>query len=146
MIKSRSTVTKFSKESQLLQPVARFAKREGFRLQGAELPFYAYRIDLYGFSRESNATVAFELKLNNWRRALEQSLLYQLCADLVYIAMPENSVNRVDMSELETNGIGLIAIRNSGACSCVLLARPHVEVRQFYRQSQINYLMGISRA
>lgn len=142
MTKSQSTVTKFSKESQLLEPVSRFAKRKGFSLQSAELPFYEYRIDLYGFSRRNNATVAIELKLNNWRRALEQTMLYQLCADLVYIAMPESSVRRVNRAELESNGVGLIAVRDSGTCACVLLAKEHAEVRQLYRQSQIKYLRG----
>src|SRR6266700_4171322 len=72
MTKSQRTGTKFSKESQLLEPVAKFAKRKGFCLQSVELPFYEYRIDFYGFSHKNNATVAIELKLNNWRRALEQ--------------------------------------------------------------------------
>lgn len=142
MTKSQSTATKFCKESQLLAPVARFAKRKGFCLQSVELPFYEYRIDLYGFSHKNNTTVAIELKLNNWRKALAQTMLYQLCADLVYIAMPESSVIRVDKSELESNGIGLLAVRNSGACTCVLLAKPHDEVHQPYRLSQINYLKG----
>jgi hypothetical protein len=144
MTKFRNTVTKFSRESQLLEPVARFAKRKGFYLQSAELPFYEYRIDLYGFSHKRDATIAVELKLNDWRRALEQTMLYQLCADLVYIAMPERSAMRVDKAELESNGIGLIAVRDSGNCACVLLAKPHDEVRQVYRLSQINYLKGMA--
>jgi len=140
MTKSRSTVTKFSKERQLRVPVARFAKRQGFCLQTVELPFYEYRIDLYGFSRKNDATVAIELKLSNWRKALVQAMLYQLCADLVYIAMPESSARRVDTSELEFCGVGLIGVRDSGRCTCMLAARTHEEVRQNYRQSQINYL------
>jgi hypothetical protein len=106
-----------------------------------ELPFYEYRIDLYAFSRKANATVAIELKLNDWRRALIQTMLYQLCADLVYIAMPERSARRVDKSELESIGIGLIAVRDSGRCTCILAAKPHTEVRLTYRLSQIDYLM-----
>jgi hypothetical protein len=144
MNKSRITGTKFYKESQLLEPVARFAKRKGFCLQEVELPFYKYRIDLYGFSRKSDATVAIELKLNDWRQALKQSLLYQLCADLVYIAMPESSVKRVVRAELQLNGVGLIAVLESGGCSCVLQAKEHAEVRPFYRSSQIEYLKGVS--
>jgi len=140
MRKSLSTVTKFSKESQLREPVARFAKGLGFSLQSIELPFYEYRIDLYGFSRKEDATIAVELKLNDWRRALLQTLLYQLCADWVYIAMPKHSVQRVDVSELESSGVGLIAVLNSGRCACVLPAKPHSEVRKTYRLSQINYL------
>ena len=133
-------MTKFSKESQLLEPVARFAKRKGFRLQSIELPFYEYRIDLYGFSHKKNATVAIELKLNDWKRAVEQTMIYQLCADLVYIAMPESAARRVDKSQLQANSIGLIGVRESGSCTCMLLAKSHIEVHQRYRESQINYL------
>jgi hypothetical protein len=145
MIESVTTGTKFSRESQLLEPVARFAKRQGFRLQGMELPFYEYRIDLYGFSRRNNVTVAIELKLIEWRKALLQAMLYQLCADLVYIAMPEDAAKRTDHQELSRNGVGLIAVRNSGICSCLLPADRHTEVRHFYRRTQIEYLTGGTR-
>lgn len=140
MIKSPTTVTKFSRESDLFAPVAKFAMREGFRLQAAELPFYEYRIDLYGFSKKQDSTIAVELKLFDWKRALRQALLYQLCSDLVYIAMPQKSAVRVDRDELKLNGIGLISVDNFGKCSCLLEAAPHSEVRSFYRCIQIEYL------
>jgi len=146
MIKSANTATKFSKESQLLQPVANFATRCGFRLQTAELPFYEYRIDLYGFSKRKDVTVAIELKLNDWRRALEQAMLYQLCSDLVYIALPEPSAKRVDLAELRKNGVGLLAVLNSGKCSCILPAAEHYEMRAFYRTTQIEYLKDTASA
>jgi hypothetical protein len=142
MIKSRITETRFSKEAALLQPVERFARVKGFSLQKVELPFYEYRIDLYGFSLKKDATVAIELKLNDWRRALEQAMLYQLCADLVYIAMPARATRRVDHAQLRSHGVGLIAVLETGRCSCVLQAAKHSEVRHYYRQSQIEYLQG----
>jgi hypothetical protein len=141
-MRSQITETRFSKESQLLKPVERFARGKGFSLQRVELPFYEYRIDLYGFSRKHDATVAIELKLSDWRRAIEQTMLYQLCADFVYIAMPYKSASRVDAAQLVLHGIGLIAVLESGMCSCMLQAARHDEVRQFYRQSQIEYLKG----
>jgi hypothetical protein len=140
----QNTVTKFSKEAQLLEPVAKFAKSKGYGLQLAELPFYEYRIDLYGFSHRKDATVAIELKLTDWRRALIQSLLYQLCADLVYIAMPRNSALRVDRAALKAEGVGLLAVNDAGSCSCLLAAQSHDEVRPPYRLSQINYLKGMT--
>jgi hypothetical protein len=139
-------VRRFFKESELLEPVSEFAKRQGYRLQRSELPFYEYRIDLYGFSRRTNSTLAVELKLNDWRRALEQATLYQLCADLVYIAMPETSTSRVDITELRKNRIGLISVRGSGKCTYILAATTHPEVRQFYRQTQITYLEEVKSA
>jgi hypothetical protein len=130
----------------LLKPVERFARGRGYSLQRVELPFYEYRIDLYGFSMKRDATLAIELKLADWRRALEQAMLYQLCADLVYIAMPERSVDRVDKTQLSLHGVGLISVTESGSCECVLQASKHDEVRHFYRQSQIEYLRGGSSA
>lgn len=146
MTKSANTVTKFSKESQLLRPVARFANQLGFQLQRAEVQFYEYRIDLYGFSKNDDITIAIELKLNDWRRALEQALLYQLCSDLVYIALPWQSAKRVDLAELRKNGIGLLAVFNSRTCSCIVPAAQHQEVRTFYRSIQIEYLKDTASA
>ena len=146
MTKSRRTATKFYKESQLLKPVAKFAQQQGFSLQENELPFYEYRIDLYGFSAHKDSTIAVELKLTDWRRALEQALLYQLCSDYVYIAMPERSTGKVDTEELRNQGIGLISVLESGDCSCLLQATAHSEVRQFYRSTQIEFLKEFASA
>jgi hypothetical protein len=146
MKKSRSIATKYSREADLLEPASRFARRRGFYLQQVELPFYEYRIDLYGFCHRRDSTVAIELKLSNWRRALVQALLYQLCSDLVYIAMPKRAALKVDQSLLTAEGVGLLAVNDSGSCLCVLAARSHAEVRQTYRISQINYLKGTTCA
>lgn len=146
MTKSLIAEKRFFREKQLLSPVAEFAKRSGFRLQLTEVPFYEYRIDLYGFSKSKDATVAIELKLHDWKRALEQAMLYQLCSDFVYIAMPENAARRVELAELEKEGIGLIAVQGTGTCRCVLLAPTHREVRTFYRGHQIEYLRENVRA
>jgi hypothetical protein len=141
-----NTETRFCKESQLLKPVAAFTRRQGFQLQRFELPFYEYRIDLYGFSDKEDATVAIELKLNNWRRALLQAMLYQLCADFVYIAMPDRSARRADHAEIKKNHVGLISVHKLGRCSTLIPARKHGEVRNFYRQLQIEYLRGYRHA
>ncbi len=129
-----------------MKPVAKFAQQQGFCLQEHELPFYEYRIDLYGFSAPNDSTIAVELKLTDWRRALEQALLYQLCSDYVYIAMPERAAGNVDMAELQSQGIGLISVLESGDCSCLLPATAHSEVRQFYRSTQIEFLKEFASA
>lgn len=63
----------FDRESHLLPPIAQYAKRLRFCLQETEVPFYEYRIDFLAFSDLRDYTVAVELKLRNWKRALEQS-------------------------------------------------------------------------
>ena len=81
-----------------------------------------------------------------WRRALEQAMLYQLCSDLVYIALPESSAKKVDLAELRKNGVGLLAVLNSSKCSCILPAAEHDEMRAFYRSTQIEYLKDTASA
>ncbi len=129
------------REQDLLLPVARYAKRKGYSLQTVELPFYDYRIDLYGFSTRTRRTVAVELKIKKWKRALEQALIYQLCSDFVFIALPLSATSRVDVAELRANGIGLIGVCGS-RCRTLLEAEPSGEVRQHYRKPYIEILRG----
>src|SRR5712692_4089128 len=123
-------------ESSLYRPVAAYARNRGFRWQRPEVQFYEYRIDLYGFSRPDDMTVAIELKLTNWRRAFEQALIYQLCSDLVYIAVPHGTSLRVDTGLLHAHGIGLVAVRASGRCKEVLKAIQSKVVRHHYRSER----------
>lgn len=128
------------READLLAPVSRYARRRGFRFQFAELPFFEYRIDLYGFSRPTGDTVAIELKLRDWRRALDQALVYQLCSDYVYIAIPISTARRVSIEELATHGIGMIVVDEQLRCSMLLDAVRSPEVRDYYRQPYVEFL------
>lgn len=128
------------READLLAPVSRFTRRRGFRFQYAELPFFDYRIDLYGFCRPTGDTVAIELKLKDWRRALDQALIYQLCSDYVYIAIPVATALRVDRSELTAHGIGMIAVDASMRCNVLLDAVRSSEMREYYRQPFVEFL------
>lgn len=130
----------FKKEEALFSPVANYVHRKSFRWQQPELQFYEYRIDLYGFSRTKDLTVAIELKLHKWRRAFEQALIYQLCADLVFIALPSSTINCVDHELLSEHGIGLIAVENNSTCrQAIAPVRSHV-IRKHYRNVYIKML------
>ncbi len=120
-------------EASLLPPVASYVRHRSYRLLQAEVPFYEHRIDIYAFSRREKATIAVELKLTNWRRAIEQALLYQLCADFVFIAVPVCTARRVDRSLLKELGIGVIAVDDTDRCRSVLMSRQSSVVRAHYR-------------
>jgi hypothetical protein len=105
------------------------------------MPFYEYRIDLYGYSPVAKSTVAVELKLRKWKRAFEQARVYQLCSDFVFIALPEVSVPLVDTELLTREGIGLIAVGRS-KCRIVIPAAQSGEVRRHYREPFIEMLEG----
>jgi hypothetical protein len=130
----------FKRESSLLSHVSKYAKRLRFSLQEAEMPFYEYRIDLFAFSELQDLTVAVELKLHRWKRAVEQAILYQLCADRVFIALPETTARRVDWSVLERHGIGMIAVSATGRCRRIVCSQPSKVIIPDYRQSYIDML------
>ena len=128
---------RFENEAALLDPVSAYIRRKSFRKQDTELAFYEYRIDLYGYSRIQNLTVAIELKLLRWRRAWEQALLYQLCADFVFVALPTYVIPRVDTTLYERHGIGLLSVESKTRCRQILPAQPSREVREYYRDPYI---------
>lgn len=129
-----------NKESQLATPVALYAQRESYLNQATEVNFYEFRIDLYTFSNTRNLTLAFELKLKNWRRAIEQVLLYQLCSDLVFIALPQMTIPRIDLDFLRRSGIGLLSVLDLSRCELILAPRQSSVVRPHYRDAYIEYL------
>lgn len=129
----------FTKESALLPPVAGYMRRHGFSRQQEEMQFFDYSIDLYGFSKRDGKTTAIELKLERWTRALQQALIYQLCADLVYIALPAEVIDRVEQVSLAKHGIGLIAVLPT-RCTIVLDAIPSSVIIRSYRDFYIHLL------
>ena len=135
-MRRRINTQSFRTEHDLVLAVARYLRNQAFRLQMEEVPFYEYRMDMYGYSRRKDLTVAVELKLTRWSRAVEQALLYQLCSDLVYIAMPASAASRVDLPLLERHGLGLISVETHRCCQ-VVAARPSPVLRQHYRDEYL---------
>jgi hypothetical protein len=132
-----------TREADLMAPISRYARRQGYAQQTAELQFYEYRMDLYGFSKPTGRTVAVELKLYKWQRALQQALVYQLCADFVFIAMPTSSILRVNLDLIARHGIGLIAV-GSHNCQLEIEAKQSEEVRDHYKRYYVELLRGTS--
>ena len=130
----------FLREEELLAPVRRYAKRKGFAAQYAELPFFEYRIYLYAVSKPSGEAIAVELKMKNWRLALHQAIIYQLCSDFVFIALPVAKAGTVDTAELSRHGVGLILVGLDRRCRLALEATRSSEVREYYRRPYVEML------
>src|SRR5258708_27110466 len=77
-------------ERDLWLPVRLFLNREGHNRVIRELSFFDRSIDMYGVAWDNgDRTIAVELKLTKWQKALHQAALYQLCSDYSYVAMPK---------------------------------------------------------
>ena len=126
----------YSRERDLVPSVARYLRNRTFSRQLEEVPFFEYRMDMYGYSRRNDLTVAVELKIHKWTRAVEQALLYQLCSDLVYIAMPSKTMTAVELTVLDEHGLGLLSVE-AHRCRQVLSARPSSVLRKHYRKQYL---------
>lgn len=124
------------KEKELLNPIANYLKDKGYVRQMAEACFFDYAIDLYGYSEKKRRCVAIELKLYDWKKALKQALVYQLCADYVYVAFPESSLTRVQINAFSEFGIGFIAV-SPDRCRQVLKAKKSIELMPHYKSEMI---------
>lgn len=132
----------FKRESSLLTAVSSFVCDQSFHVQKRELQFFNYSIDLYAFSPQTRATIAIELKLKNWRRAFEQGILYQLCSDFVYVALPQKRIDSLDLNLFSSQGLGVIAVHDETTCSEVLAPKVSTVVRSYYRNDNISFLTG----
>ena len=132
----------FSLESSLLEPVRRHLYSNGVRKLSNEVQFYDYRLDVYGYSSKTDATYAVELKLRKWQRALEQALIYQLCADYVLLALPATNIASVDVSLLKKYGIGLIAVQSEKRCVRVLEPRQSPAIYSTYKDFYVKLVQG----
>jgi hypothetical protein len=127
-------------ECQLTDNVKCFFRNRGFRFQENELQFFDYNIDIYCYNRPQQKTVAIELKVYNWKRAIQQAQIYQLCSDYVYIAMPEETIQRIDRKQLETEGIGLLCVCLNGRCIETLKPQISQEINYNYKNKFIAIL------
>jgi hypothetical protein len=130
----------FETESSLLDPVRGTLRRRGFRQQRPEVRFFDYSMDIYGYAASQGMSIAVELKLRRWMRAFEQALIYQLCADYVYMALPHAGARLVDLSLLAEHGIGLICVKPGPRCAIVLPAAPSKVIDSEYRKFYIDLL------
>lgn len=123
----------FSRESLLVGPVERHLRRQRFTAVYHEAPFGEYNIDLFGYSSSTRKAVAVELKLAKWQRAFEQALVYQLCADFAFVAMPRELIGRLPLPQFEEQGIGVIAVDGRG-CHVLVHAAQSPVIRPDYRE------------
>lgn len=66
-------------------------------------------VDVLARSRRKKSLVAFEAKLDNWRRAFYQAYRSTAYANKSYVIVPENVASRAirDRDEFELRGVGL---------------------------------------
>lgn len=78
-----------------------------------EVPLFENRIDLVVHDKRLSNIIAVEVKVDKWFRALQQAVLYRICADNVYVALSEEFVHRVNLPLMGKYGVGLLSVNGS---------------------------------
>lgn len=102
-------MSKLVKENTLLIRVERYFKNKNFQTC-KEVPLLDNSIDLVAYDRKFSKIIAVEVKVTDWKRAIQQAMLYRLCANQVYVAIWHNFSHRVDLESLDHFGIGLLSV------------------------------------
>src|SRR5258708_1081848 len=99
-------------ESEMLRPVLRLFPRKYYK-RFPQVALGRKKIDLLCVPKQARkGSVAVELKLENWPRALWQALNNFQVAEQSYVAVWHEYVHRVErhLSLLDQYGVGLIAV------------------------------------
>lgn len=134
-LSKKTSKSKKVAECDLWLPVRRFLKGEGYSRVIRELAFFDRSIDMYGVAwGEEDRTVAVELKLRKWQKALHQAALYQLCSDYAYVAMPKKvAQSLIGREDFKAAGVGILAVDTaSKAVEVVLPAVLSTQAKRHY--------------
>jgi hypothetical protein len=118
----------FYLESELVKPVVRYLKEQGFIVK-REVQIGFCRADIIAF--KDKKVISVELKLDDWKKAIIQAKNYQLGTDYVYLAFPllkSFKLLRKAETLLKKEGIGLLTVNEDTCKVCKI-----IEARQSRR-------------
>ena len=78
-----------------------------------EVPLISKRIDYLCVDQELKELIAIEIKVKDWKRALQQALTYRLGANKVYIALWHEYIHRIDKEVLDRYGVGILEVNGN---------------------------------
>ena len=130
---------KHSLENELLSPICNFLRSAGCEIILPELAFFDRGIDVYGIkNNRPRATYAVELKLTDWRKALRQAAIYQLCSDFSYVALPARTLRQIDPEPFKASGIGVMIVRPDDSVGVIIEAAKSTEQRSYYSKKYLS--------
>ena len=106
---------------------------------GHEIKFFRKKID-FTFIDENNNLHAIELKIKDWRSALNQMDTNQLCANYCYLGIWYKNKKLVPKEIMKNYGFGLISIEKS-KCDIIIPPKKSPILNPIYKnliQKQIN--------
>lgn len=122
-------------EIELFPAVEYHYQREGYNVE-REVPMRNKVIDIVCQNNEE--VIAIEVKVQNWRKALRQAIIYQLCANRTYVALYHKFSGRVRSHFFFRYGVGLIEV--DGSIDIRIESKKNVALSPFYQEAIIQCL------
>ena len=105
------------KEERLLVLFLDYLKEAGYKFE-TEVQFLERKIDVVGKKRKK--TMAFELKVKNWKKAFQQTYSTKLCTDFSYMVLFEKYFHNVNINMFKEEELGVILIDKDGKMMKIL--------------------------
>jgi len=122
-------------EIELFPAVEQYYQREGYTVE-REVPLRKRVIDI--ICQNDEEIIAIEVKVQNWKKALRQAIIYQLCANRTYVALCRKFSSRVKLDFFFRYGVGLIEI--DGSIDIKIESKRNVALNPFYQEAIIQCL------
>lgn len=97
-------------ESSMTAKVSEYFKNKGYQTSD-EVPIIGKKIDLVAFNKRNS--IAVELKVKDWQRALRQAVIHKIVADYVFVAIWHEYIHRVDIDQFKQLGVGILEVNDS---------------------------------
>ena len=97
-------------------------------------------MDLFCVDGETGATLAVEAKLRDWRRALRQAEAYKFAADVVYLALPDQTVSESCRAACVKSGVGIFAVPEKGKFMPRLNGQVHEHKRSVFSHRALTFV------
>lgn len=101
----------YTREISLQRDVRHFFEKQGYNTY-LEVPSLGRSIDLVYFKSEE--IVAVELKLSDWKRAIEQARDHLLAVEYSYVCLPRRKKTSYLIESFNESPVGLIFAKNNG--------------------------------
>lgn len=128
----------FLKESELREPVHNMFRKGHYSIYN-EVRLFSRQIDIV--AKKKSKLITVELKLRNWRRAIDQACLNMRVSNYSYIALPESVLCRIDRRmflDAYTNGIGLISV--DGDANVIMKPERSKKIQPYLRRNFLKFI------
>lgn len=132
-----------SPEGRLVDALTHFLSKRGYKVR-VEVPNMGQSADVV--ATRGRWVTFIEVKVRDWRRALEQCRAHRQVADFICIAVGTKSISRTMSEAITLAGYGLIHCSEDGDCHWIIHPARNVGLWRPQRQKLSDTLRKISHA